>query len=82
MATTTSTELSDRGRAVLRAVRAGRCELSGGSMPDLFVDGLPFCDPLTTHALTSAGLVRSRHPVTLRSRTQAELTLLGEEVIR
>lgn len=82
MATTTLIELSHRARAVLRAVGAGRCEISGGSEPDLFVDGLAFCDQLLAHALSHAGLLRPTRLARLGDRVVAELTAAGFDAIR
>ncbi len=50
----TTTIISYRDRAVLRAVAAGRCELSGEC---LRVDGLGCCDQFTGLRLTQAGLI-------------------------
>lgn len=81
MATNTMIELSHRAHAVLRAVRAGRCEISGGSEPDLFVDGLAFCDQLMAHALSHAGLLRPTRLAGLGDRVVVELTTAGLEAI-
>ncbi|MEU4740470.1 hypothetical protein AB0G02_08360 [Actinosynnema sp. NPDC023658] len=74
-------ELSGRARAMLRAVAAGRAELSGGCEPDLYVDGLPCCDQMVTHDLVRAGLLRARRAVRLDERTDAELTEEGRAAI-
>jgi hypothetical protein len=50
----TTATLSNRDRAVLRAVAAGRCEVSGDV---LVVDGLCFCDQFACPRLTAAGLI-------------------------
>lgn len=55
--TTTSTILSHRDRAVLRAVAAGRCTLSTGCL--LAVDGVGCCDQFIGRRLTTAGLIRT-----------------------
>jgi hypothetical protein len=54
--TTTSTILSYRDRAVLRAVAAGRCTISaiGGQ---LAVDGMGYSDQFVGRRLTGAGLI-------------------------
>jgi hypothetical protein len=52
---TTTTDLSYRDRAVLRAVAAGRCTLS--SIGVLAVDGLGCCDQFVGRRLTNAGLI-------------------------
>ncbi len=51
---TTTAALNHRDRAVLRAVAAGRCELSGAT---LVVDGLCFADQFAAPRLTAAGLI-------------------------
>jgi hypothetical protein len=53
---TTSTILSHRDRAVLRAVAAGRCTISAvGSQ--LAVDGMGYCDQFVGRRLAVAGLI-------------------------
>jgi hypothetical protein len=56
MSTTTAAPITNRDRAVLRAVAAGRCQISpkGGV---LVVDGLFFADQFAGHRLTEAGLI-------------------------
>ena len=53
---TTAAPLTNRDRAVLRAVAAGRCRISpaGG---DLVVDGMYFADPFAGPRLAAAGLI-------------------------
>ena len=67
-------ELSGRARAMLRAVAAGRAEVTGGVEPDLYVDGLPCCDQMATHDLVHAGLLRPSQPTSFGLRVCAELT--------
>jgi len=55
-ATTTAT-LTHRDRAVLRAVDAGRCEISGAFAGALVIDGLCFSDQFAGPRLTEAGLI-------------------------
>ncbi|MBB5806259.1 hypothetical protein F4560_006027 [Saccharothrix ecbatanensis] len=74
-------ELSGRAKAMLRAVAAGRGELSGGREPDLYVDGLPCCDQMVSHDLVHAGLLRARRVVRLDERADAELTDEGRAAI-
>lgn len=74
-------ELSGRAKAMLRAVAAGRGQLSGGCEPDLYVDGLPCCDQMVTHDLVHAGLLRARRAVRLDERSDAELTDAGRAAI-
>ena len=54
---TTTAALNHRDRAVLRAVAAGRCEISAGSGATLVVDGLCFADQFAGPRLTAAGLI-------------------------
>lgn len=51
-------ELTHRARAMLRAVAAGRAEVTHSQEPDLRVDGLPCCDQAAARQLAHAGLVR------------------------
>jgi hypothetical protein len=44
MNTTTAATLSKRDRAVLHAVAAGRCQMSGGCGPTLVIDGMCYAD--------------------------------------
>lgn len=74
-------ELSGRAKAMLRAVAAGRAQLTGGREPDLYVDGLPCCDQTATHDLVRSGLLRARRAVGLEERTDAELTEAGRAAI-
>jgi hypothetical protein len=55
--TTTSTVLSHRDRAVLRAVAAGRCTISIRDGGALAVDGMQLCDQFAGPRLTGAGLI-------------------------
>jgi hypothetical protein len=52
---TTTTDLSYRDRAVLRAVAAGRCTVS--AIGGLAVDGLGCCDQFVGRRLAAAGLI-------------------------
>ncbi|NMH97867.1 hypothetical protein HF526_11170 [Pseudonocardia sp. K10HN5] len=51
------TSLSHRDLAVLRAVAAGRCEMSGACGGSLTIDGLCCCDQFVGPRLASAGLI-------------------------
>lgn len=78
MNTTTPTmELSFRALAVLRAVAAGRAQLTASREPDLFIDGLAFTDQYTAHSLAHHGLIRAARPATVGSRVPAMLTAAG-----
>jgi hypothetical protein len=59
---------------MLTAVAAGRAEVTGGTEPDLYVDGLPCCDRMATHDLVHAGLLRPTRPTSFGLRVCAELT--------
>ncbi len=54
---TTTTDLSHRDRAVLRAVAAGRCTISTHDGGALAVDGLGCCDQFVGRRLAAAGLI-------------------------
>ena len=57
--TTTST-LSGRDRAILRAVAAGGAQLQLGAEPDLFLDGRSCADQYAAHHLIHAPAAGSR----------------------
>jgi hypothetical protein len=67
----TATSLTHRDRAVLRAVRDGRCEISGSA---LLVDGLCCADQFVGLRLATAGLISARPG-------PAALTSAGYEVL-
>ncbi|MFC0543276.1 hypothetical protein [Kutzneria chonburiensis] len=74
-----TTPLPHRAIAILRAVAAGRAELTDSREPDLRVDGLPCCDQAMAHDLVHAGLV-----VAARSTSTwmpARLTPSGERAL-
>ena len=50
-------QICGRDRAVLRAVAAGRCELSPGCEPVLIVDGVRCADSGVAKRLIASGLV-------------------------
>jgi hypothetical protein len=74
-------ELTGRARAMLRAVEAGRAEVTGGLEPELYVDGLPCCDQMATHDLVYAGLLRAAQPTRFGHRVCAELTEDGRAAL-
>jgi hypothetical protein len=53
----TATPLSQRDLAVLRAVAAGRCEVSETCSGNLVIDGVWFTDQFAGPRLTEAGLI-------------------------
>jgi hypothetical protein len=71
--------VTGRDRAVLRAVAAGRCELSAGCEPVLLVDGLTCADSSTAHRLLDAGLIAS--PDRGRPQVRAALTVAGRAAL-
>jgi hypothetical protein len=81
MTTTEARELSGRALAMLRAVDAGRAELTSGCEPDLYVDGLACCDQTATHDLVHAGLLRPTALVAWGQRVLAELTDEGRAAL-
>ncbi|PRX46596.1 hypothetical protein B0I33_107173 [Prauserella shujinwangii] len=70
-----------RTLAMLRAVAAGRGQVSCSSEPDLFVDGVPCCDQYAAHALTHDGLVRPGRPGLVGQRVPAVLTEAGRVLL-
>jgi hypothetical protein len=71
---TTTAALNHRDRAVLRAVAAGRCEISAASGGTLVVDGLCFADQFTGPRLTAAGLIAA-------GSGRARLTPFGQQAL-
>jgi len=57
MTTTPKATLSHRDRAVLRAVAAGRCQISGDIGVQLVIDGVCCCDQSVGARLSRAGLI-------------------------
>jgi hypothetical protein len=62
MSPTTTTVISQRDRAVLRAVAAGRCAISAQDAGALVIDGLCCCDQFVGLRLTRAGLIAAGSP--------------------
>jgi hypothetical protein len=75
MSPTTSTTLSYRDRAVLRAVAAGRCRISAPDGGTLVIDGLSFCDQFVGPRLRNAGLIAAGAGIAIL--TSAGQSLLG-----
>lgn len=73
--------VSRREFALLRAVAAGRGEITVGCEPDLFIDGLACCDQSAAHHLAHAGLVQATSPVEVGQRASAELTNAGRSAL-
>jgi hypothetical protein len=66
-------QLSHRDRAVLQAVAAGRCVVSGNVEMSLVIDGLYCCDQFMVSRLTGAGLIAAPDS----QPAPAQLTLRG-----
>jgi hypothetical protein len=73
--------LSRREFAMLRAIAAGRGEITGSCEPDLFIDGLACSDQSAAHHLAHAGLVHATRPAEVGQRVPAELTTSGHAVL-
>jgi hypothetical protein len=78
--TTTST-LSGRDRAILRAVAAGGAELALGSEPDLFLEGRCCCDQPAAHHLVRAGLIAAATLGLVGQRVAATVTPAGRQAL-
>ncbi len=71
---------SRRDLALLRAVAAGRCELSRRGGLVLFVDGRCCCDQSAAHRLTREGFIALERKVA-SDRVPAELTPAGRALL-
>jgi hypothetical protein len=74
-------ELTHRHYALLRAVAAGRCELSCSCEPDLYIDGRTCCDQQAAHLLAHAGLIRHGGNAAIGQRVPALLTDAGKALL-
>jgi hypothetical protein len=79
--TTVSTDFTHRHLALLRAVDAGRCELTCSCEPDLFIDGRTCCDQTAAHLLAREGLIRHATQGPIGQRVPAQLTDAGRAVL-
>lgn len=77
MSRTPTGQLSPRHLAMLRAVGAGRAELTTSCEPDLYVDGLCCCDHQATSDLVKTGLIEATVPAGIGQRVAARLTDAG-----
>lgn len=75
--TTSAPTLTGRDRAILRAVAAGRVEMTVSSEPDLTIDSLNCCDQHAAHSLCHAGLIRATTTGIAGARVRAALTSAG-----
>lgn len=69
--------LNHRALSMLRAVVAGRAQISCSSEPDLFIDGVPCCDQYTAHLLAHEGLIEPVHSGVVGQVVPAALTDAG-----
>lgn len=74
-------ELNHRARALLRAIAAGRAEVTRSSEPDLKVDGLLCSDQVAARELAHAGLLRPAQREASGPWVPAELTPAGRAVL-
>jgi len=77
----TTSDLSGRDRAILRAVAAGGAELALGAEPDLFLDGRCCCDQTAAHHLFRAGLIAATTLGLVGERVAAALTPAGRHAM-
>ena len=82
MERTTQARLTGRDRAILRAVAAGTAELTGGSEPDLLLDGRYCCDQAAVHRLARAGLIAPSAACPVGQRVAAVVTAAGLRALR
>ncbi|RSM46633.1 hypothetical protein DMA12_10325 [Amycolatopsis balhimycina DSM 5908] len=73
-------ELTHRAMAMLRAVAAGRAQMSCSCEPDLFIDGFACCDQMTAHDLARGGYLRPAAE-NATGRVTAELTEAGRAAL-
>src|ERR1044072_5300793 len=80
-AMTTTSTLSGRDRAILRAVAAGGAQLQLGAEPDLFLDGRSCADQFAAHHLAHAAYTAPATLGLLGQRVAAALTPAGHEAL-
>lgn len=73
--------LNHRAMSMLRAVVAGRAQISCSSEPDLFIDGVPCCDQYLAHTLAHEGLIEPTHQGAVGTLVPAALTDAGEAAL-
>ena len=78
---TTTTTLSGRDRAILRAVAAGGAELQLGTESDLFFDGRCCCDQSAAHQLVRTGFIAAATLGLIGQRVAAALTPAGRTAL-
>jgi len=73
--------LNNRALAMLRAVIAGRAQISCSREPDLFIDGVPCCDQYTAHMLAHDGYIEPAQQGRFGQLVPAALTDAGITVL-
>jgi hypothetical protein len=81
MSAQVSESLNHRAISMLRAVVAGRAQISCSSEPDLFIDNVPCCDQYTAHMLAHAGLIEPATEGVVGELVAAQLTPAGAAAI-
>ncbi len=76
-----SEDLNHRAISMLRAVVAGRAQISCSSEPDLFIDDVPCCDQYTAHMLAHAGLIEPAVAGVVGQLVPARLTAAGHAAL-
>jgi hypothetical protein len=69
--------LNHRALSMLRAVVAGRAQISCSSEPDLFIDGVPCCDQYLAHTLAHDGFIEPACQGAVGVLVPAALTVAG-----
>jgi hypothetical protein len=73
-------ELTHRALAMLRAVAAGRAQITCSREPDLYIDGVPCCDQFSAHVLTHDGYI-AEGTGNFGQLVPAELTAAGKAAL-
>jgi hypothetical protein len=81
MSAQVSESLNHRAISMLRAVVAGRAQISCSSEPDLFIDNVPCCDQYTAHMLAHDGLIEPMTDGVVGEVVPAQLTAAGEAAL-
>ena len=69
--------LNHRALSMLKAVVAGRAQISCSAEPDLFIDGMPCCDQYLAHTLAHEGYIEPAWEGTRGELVPAALTDAG-----
>lgn len=73
--------LNHRATSMLRAVVAGRAQITCSSEPDLFIDNVPCCDQYTAHLLAHDGLIEPAQHGEVGELVPAQLTAAGQAAL-